>query len=677
MRRWTGNVLWLVICLIGGSACGPQPGPLPQEPSLAPTRPAQAAALSEPTPFPNLASPTRPPVLPTAAATSTLQPPLPPAGLVPAEARARLGKGGMRHLLPSPDGQAVAIASDGIVCLFALEPFKESWCGQANRSGSGILQALAFDRQGTTLATGLSNGAIVLWNPASGQPRGVIQTQVELVTSLAWSPDGTRLASSGNDGVVRIWDPRAGKELQTLNGGDLAVMVVAWSPDGSRIAAGDFLGTVTVFDARSGQRGFSWEGPRGYTISSLAWSPDSDRVLAGSGYVSCAENCIPSFDGLVTVWDARSGKKLAQMGAGSQVNTLAVSSDGTRVAAGLNSNEVRLYSLADGKPLQKLANMGQTGAFWVPGSQRLLSSDGSDRLISYDYSSGARSETPVDGFAQLISLAWSPDGTRLATGSERGAIFIWDGTSGRQMQVFSDPRSRERLYKVAWSPDGKQIGSIGSQTVWLWDAATGSPPRELKTSGGTLSDLAWSPDGSQLAALSFDGQLSLWNAHSLSRLRTFSVNPYSGDVAWSPDGKTLATAGNGIFLWDPATGKQVGTLGEETATDSIAWAVDGARFVANSGGRATIWEIASGAVLVQVSNGHSWGVESAALSPDGKLLASGAGEVILRNAEAGEILQILQGHAEGISRLAFSPDGRTLASGSEDGTIILWGVRQP
>ncbi|HVN56462.1 MAG TPA: WD40 repeat domain-containing protein [Anaerolineaceae bacterium] len=599
--------------------------------------------------------------------------PLPPAGLVPPGARARLGKGGMRHLALTMDGKQVAIASEGIVCLYHLEPFQEAWCSLTGSSPMSILQTISFDPQGTRIAAGLLNGSIVLWDTATGQRDVVRFTHLEVVYSLAWSPDGSRIAFSANDDLIRIWDPLSGKQLQILRGSGPAVLSLAWSPDGSRIAAGDYWGDVSVFDVGSGEHLYTWKGDQGYTIYSVSWSPDSTRVIAGSGYVSCAENCTPTFDGLVTILDGQTGKKLVQVGAGNQVSSLSVSPDGSLVAVGLDDNTLRLYRLTNGALLQKIISAGKAGVFWLPGGQHLLATDGNNHLLILDAATGAHSEILVEGFDQLLAPVWSPDGSKLAASTENGAIFIWDAATATLANIIADARSERRL---AWSPDAKQIASIRDREVRFWDTSSDKRLRTLPTAGVTLMDLGWSPDGHQFAALDYRGLVTLWDAQSWTQLKTVQTiaNPYTDEMVWSRDSKTLATSGNGIFLWDPATGQQTGKLGDETETHTIAWSADGSKFVAANGNRAMIWNAATLVPLLQPGDDPTWAAGSAALSPDGKILATGASLVTLRDASTGGTILTLDGHSQGVYWLDFSPDGKTLASWSTDGTVVLWNV---
>jgi WD40 repeat protein len=633
-----------------------------------------STSTSEPTLIPS-GTPTAtltPTALPLATPTLTPKPP-PFTGLVPPGARARLSKGSIQHLIISPDGKAVAIGSSVTVCLYQVVEFNKTWCSLAESPSPGGVESLAFDPQGKSLAAGLANGDIFMWDAASGVQQLIIHASIANgIRSLAWSPDGSRLASGADDKCISLWDGHSGKLLDSFRPCESDIFSLRWSPDGSMIAAGDFWGQVIVRDAQSGSKLWSQKELQGYFTYSLAWSPDSSLVAAGSGHTSCWGEgpCTPVYAGDITVWDAHSGQQTRQIDAAMQVNAVAFNPDGTQLFAGLDNHEIRLYRLADGAVIQTLADVDASkGAIWFPDGKRLLTSNGVDTLIVWEVPGGKRSEVPLNGYAQLFGLAWSPDSARLVTSSYQGTIFIWDNATGQLLRKFDGERMSAS--PVAWSPDGKQIASSGSQGVIIWDAATGKRQQVLAVSNINLHDLSWSLDGRYFAALSPDDGITLWDAHSWLVLKTMNKIGYAVAMAWSPDGKTLATAGMSVFLWDTASGQQVGVLGQDTATFAIAWSPDGSKIAAASGGWAVIWDVKTGQDLLQATMGHSFFAQSVALSPDGQILASAAGEVILRDARNGEILQTLEGHSDA-DRLAFSPDGKTLASGSADGTVILW-----
>ena len=273
-------------------------------------------------------------------------------------------------------------------------------------------------------------------------------------------------------------------------------------------------------------------------------------------------------------------------------------------------------------------------------------------------------------------VAFSPDGKRLASGSEDWTIRLWDVATGAALQALKGHKGCVR--GVAFSPDGKRLASSSlDYTVRLWDAATGAALQTLQDSTNYVYSVAFSPDGKRLVSGSHDYTVKLWDAVTGAALRTIQGHTtWVWGAAFSPDGKRLVSSSGDktVRLWDAATGAALQTLQGHTGyVYGVAFSPDGKRLASGSSDKTVrLWDAATG-VALQTLQGHTSDVWAVAFLPDGKLLVSGSGDNTVRlwDAATGAALQTLQ-HTECVRGVAFSPDGKRLASGSSDKTVRLW-----
>jgi WD40 repeat protein len=414
--------------------------------------------------------------------------------------------------------------------------------------GDGPVTAVTFDAGGGRVASGCAGGVVLVWDLATGEAVQRLVGHTGTVPAVVFRDDDL-LCTAGDDGTVRMWDPHTGEELQ-------------------RIAA--HTGAV-----------------RGLAVSGEA--PAMWLATAGD-------------DGTVRMWDLVTGDELHNLtGHGVPVHAVACSGDGSMVAGGGDDGVAHVWSSATGAIIHR------------------------------------RRPQVIDGITRVRSLAFDPAGSRLAIGGYGFTAVLWDPRTGRETHLPTE--IGYPVLSLAFSPDGTFVATASRATaVRVWDATTATP-RGAGAFGTELcapvyhpvmaTSVAVSPDGERLATGGHDDATRIWRmaagrvpataaarapgggAHRAVRcVPGATLTGHLGHVrciGFAPDGRSVATGGSDgtVRLWDPATGAEHDRLVVgDSARAFLATAGDGSEL--------PLW------LLISSPNDLSF-------SPDGTRLAAACG----------------------------------------------------
>ncbi len=286
--------------------------------------------------------------------------------------------------------------------------------------------------------------------------------------------------------------------------------------------------------------------------------------------------------------------------------------------------------------------------------------------------------------ASVRSIAISPDGQTIATGSDDNTIKLWHLNSGNLKSTLTSPSGFFKgeitwFTAVAFSRDGQTIVSSSlDKFIKLWDWGSGKQLCKLKGHSDRVNAIAISPDGHTLVSGSRDNTIKVWNLPTNQLIRNITGHSNSVcSLAISPDGQTLASGSwdNTIKVWNLLNGKLLRTFtGHLDWVYSVAISPDGQTLVSGSRDKTIhLWNIDSGTMIRSLTGHLDW-VTTVAINPQGKLLLSGSRDKTIKlwDIGNGRLIDTFTGHLDLIHAIIISPDGRSIISSSNDGAIKIW-----
>jgi len=508
----------------------------------------------------------------------------------------------------SPDGTVLASTGDEVLKLWDVNEKKlyKSLYGHLNNA-----HALAFSPDGKHLVSGGKNNLVKLWNANRGEETGPLFTLRSNVNILVFSPDGTILAAAGGDSAIKLWSMEQQQELGVLRGHVSAVSALDFSPDGRILMSGGGDSTVRFWSVdRRDVIGSFTEHDAG--VLSVGFSPDGQ--LAASA----------SLDGTAKIWSLKRDDMVLTLDLdeieGEQV---AFSPDSSLVGVGVFAPKIVpafLFDTADGEMLARLMRHS----------------------------------------VRINDIAFSPDGTQLATCAEDGLLRLADVKNKKEKSAF-DVKS----------------GQVSSFLMTAFDTALTMITEQTNNVGRNVQCLDFSPDGTMIATGDDDHNLKIWDLQTNKMLYTIPCANELSAVEFSPDGKMLAAAGKkqDVIVWSLESRRFTTVMEDDgSIVHELSFSPDGRLLAASSHhGYIRVWDAEHKRQLPRI-NAHIGATDTVDFSPDGFLLASGGDDntVKLWDVKTWECLLTLHEHEHQVNSVIFSPDGTMLATTGQDHTVKIW-----
>nr|WP_198151947.1 TIR domain-containing protein [Kibdelosporangium sp. MJ126-NF4]CEL21796.1 High-affnity carbon uptake protein Hat/HatR [Kibdelosporangium sp. MJ126-NF4]CTQ92576.1 High-affnity carbon uptake protein Hat/HatR [Kibdelosporangium sp. MJ126-NF4] len=481
--------------------------------------------------------------------------------------------------------------------------------------------ALAFNRNGTLLATGGRGGVLSIWETESGDCRHHLTGHAGNIYSVVFHPAHDMVATGDTLGAVRLWHLETGSRKQVrsspLRTESAAVYRLLISPDGSMLASGDSDGGLRVWDLPSGRERYEVQAHRG-----ALWPPEfraDSRQIATTGK-----------DSTVRIWDPDNGQQLHELyGHGRRIVKVNFDRSGDLLAVSGNDGVVRVWDPRAGKLVRDLHGRADQliSAVFCP-TRPLLATTSNDGGVHMWHLNTWEADQELDVETDHVwASAFDPDGNVLATANDDDSVRLWWRPTGREMLVLQEHKGRVR--SISFSPVGKLLATgCDDSKVRLFDRASGECLRVLAGHSDRVYEVDFTPDGQLLASVSNDGRAVLWDTASGEPRQTLVAHRgklWSG--RFSPDGSVFAAAGDDtmIHLWDVGTGRHLHALvGHTRRIWSIDFSPDGQVLASGADdGTTRLWDLSDKAKprlrLTLLGLRDAW----AAVAPDGRYKTEG------------------------------------------------------
>ena len=437
---------------------------------------------------------------------------------------------------------------------------------------------LAFSPDGKLLVSKTDKKPLHLWDVTSGKLIKTLTQDPKLTGILEFSDDSKTLACHASPLKIELWDVDTQTRRTVLD----EIEALAFSPDSKTVAGVNRKGEIKVWDTITGDEISSFNTNHAQRLNLLTYSSDNNTLVSGHAntirvwdtfnFTQLSDHI--NFDMYLTAL-VFSHKDMTVTSA--ELFTYFKMEKGLRVASENLSSKLSVWKTHDGDKFQELPVESRRGDGPEPGQKYNTSLSSKPENIAAFSKNGymlaavlnenqatedyrftihlwaipfKKSHAILKGHkAKISTIAFTPDGKTLVSGSDDETIRIWDTSTGNQLLSLPS----HKTLTLAISVDGKILASSNAENIKLWDISASTQPKNLQVGDDYVTKLAISPDGKMLASGNHDGKIRLWDIATGNQLNVFkghfdNVNALS----FSSDEKTLASGSHdgAMFLWN-------------------------------------------------------------------------------------------------------------------------------
>lgn len=408
---------------------------------------------------------------------------------------------------------------------------------------------ISFSPDGTLLAAAMHLGGVKVWDVAMKKQLLFMKSEDDLLSHLQISKDNRRLAIvTNNSEVVRLYDLQTGRQVAAHQGHQGRITSLAFQENGDLLTSSDD-GSVRRWGASDQSNNHVLVG-HSQTVLGTAFHADGKTLATGEGNM-----LKPKSPGKILLWELESRRLKHQIDVDASVGAMRYQPNGQRLAVACGDNSVRIFDESlDSPAVLKGHKFPVVTLDWSPTKNELASVSGSlvfaalpgDAII-WDTNKMQQRMKLVGHTAALSSVAYSPDGDILITGSADKTVKVWDAESGQCLRTLTD--SKDPVLSVVYDPKGRWIAA-GSGDVFnamtpkpgaihIWNTSNWELERELRGHGQLVHALSVTNDGSRLVSCARNDKVRLWDTQTGREMLTLSPSDFASGVCFSPDSRYM------------------------------------------------------------------------------------------------------------------------------------------